>query len=319
MKAFTLNLARVSFSFVDWRLICMVGLATSTLPAMIDAQPRYSWELSGLELTSNAGDFDATTIGATYYFDRVEDNEGPSALAAFFDPATFVSGALSQPNDATDTWAVSGRYLLASSLWYVGAELTHNAYSDGDWDSNVYGLIAGKYLGPRTTLELAIDRSKSEFTNTGVICLQPPCPLVPLTTIAETQTAGLSLVHVRQFRSLTYVLTGGFEQRETDLTLLGSNGSVIGPNLAQPDGSPLRSYSVGATLFPTKRLGVHVGYEDAAGGAFDSYVDGTYSVGAQWFFRPKVAFELSISRTDFNDPLALDDSRLRSFRIVGRF
>jgi hypothetical protein len=294
-------------------------VAASAIPAAVVAQQRYSWELSGLERSSNTYDFDAATIAATYYFDRVEDGEGPYALAAFFDPATLVSAALSHPSNNTDSWTVNGRYLLGESLWYVGGELTQYHYSNADLDADVYGVIAGKYLGPRTTLELALDRSKSDLTTTVDGCSLPACPFVSFTTTAETQTARLSLVHVRQFRSLTYALAGSFEQRDADLTIV-DNGSVPPLNLVQGDSSPLRTYSVGATLYPTKKLGVRVGYEDTTNSAFDDYTDGTYSLGAQWFFRPKVAFELSLSRTDFNDPLApYDDNELRSFRIVGRF
>ena len=91
----------------------MLGLTVSTIPPVGAAQPRYSWELSGLESSTDSGaasDFDVTTFGATYYFDQVEDGEGPYALAAFFDPATRVSLAANQ-TDANDSWVLSGQYL----------------------------------------------------------------------------------------------------------------------------------------------------------------------------------------------------------------
>ena len=66
------------------RPLALLGLAVSaiaTAPAI--AQPRYAWELSGLESSTDYGpssDFDLSSFGATYYFDRVEDGEGPYAL-----------------------------------------------------------------------------------------------------------------------------------------------------------------------------------------------------------------------------------------------
>ncbi len=308
---------------------CAPCLLLAAISGWASAQPRYSWELSGLELSSNLTDFDSTAIGATYYFDSVEDGGAPYALAPFFDPTTLVSAAASRLSPDVDTWTVNGRYLLGKSLWYVGAQTTHDVYTrvddlytGVDGDRNAYGLVAGKYLGPRTTLELAVDRSQYEYPTTVVssgICSLPPCPFISATTIAREVTESLSVVHVRQFRSLTYVLEGGLRQFETRLTLK-DNGSAPGLNLLQPQAVSLRSYSLGTTLYPTKKLGVHVGYEDTVGSTFGGYTDGTYSVGARWFFRPKVAFELSMSRMSFNDPLApYGDARTRRLSIVGRF
>lgn len=315
-----LRIGRTSFPFPRLRPIRALWLAVLALPAVAAAQPRYSWELSGSDLSSNLSNFDSTAIGATYYFDRVEDGQAPYALAAFFDPATLVSATLSHPSKSTDTWTVSGRYLLSPSLWYVGGQFTRDANGVVDVDTDTYGVVAGKYLGPRTTLELAMDTSKNELTTAfSAGCSFPPCPFVSLTTRTKTETTSLSVFHVRQFRSLTYVLTGGLRTRETHFTVI-DNGSVPSLNLVGPESPTLRTYSVGTTLYPTKKLGVHVGYEDTFGGSFDSYADGTYSVGARWFFRPKVAFEVSLSRTDFNDPLSLyNETRLRSFRVIGRF
>lgn len=319
-NALFLRIARASCPPPQLRLICTLWLAA--LPAVATAQPRYSWELSGSDFSSNKSDFDPTAIGATYYFDRVEGGEAPYALAAFFDPATLVSATWNHPSSSTDTWTVNGRYLLSPSRWYVGGQFTRNTASSVGADADTYGVVAGKYLGPRTTLELAIDTSRSGLLTIPIsaptVCSFPPCPLVSVTARAKAETASLSVIHVRQFRSLTYAFAGGLQQRETRLTLI-NDGSVPSFSFV-PESSSLHAYSIETTLFPTKTLGVRVGYEDTFGSSSPSYVTGVYSVGARWFFRPKVAVEFSLSRQGLSGPLApYGDNHFRSFRIIGRF
>jgi hypothetical protein len=118
-----------------------------------------------------------------YYFDGVEDGDGPYALWAFFDPATLVSATFDDQSNTTDVLAVNGRYLLEGSRWYVGGRYSANRYdyddpSVLDADGDAYGILVGKHLGPRTTLELAFERSDEEYThNVTLNCLVPPCPV----------------------------------------------------------------------------------------------------------------------------------------------
>jgi hypothetical protein len=256
-----------------------------------------------LESSTDSGgpDFDAASFGATYYFDRVQDGEGPYALAAFFDPATRLSISTDQ-TDANDSWVLSGQYLLDESRWYLGGRYRSDVYDDG-----VYGLIAGKYLGPRTTLELAVDTLKRNI-GTSLTCFIPPC----LTGSIRTNTTALSFVHARNFRSLTYVLSGGFTQQEVPAFEVNATSVPISSVLRT---EPVRTYSIQTALYPTKNLGVHVGY-DTTPGTFES--DG-YSIGARWFFRRNVAFELSLSNLDVDVPAPYDQRETRSFRIIGRF
>jgi hypothetical protein len=293
-------LAHAFVRFVGSSLVCTLSLAISSIAT---AQPRYSWELSGLESSTDSvgSDFDVASFGASYYFDRVEDSDGPYALAAFFDPATRLSITTDQ-YDAYDSWALSGQYLLDESGWYLGGR-----YRNDDYNDDVYGLIAGKYLGPRTTLELAVDTLKQSI-GTSLTCFTQPCP----TGSIRTNTTSLSFVHVRDFHSLTYALSGGFTRQEVPTTEVNATSL---PLLSVLGVEPVRTYSIETALYPTKNLGVHVGYDTTAG-AFES--DG-YSIGARWFVRRNLAFELSLSNSDLDVPSPYDQRETRSFRIIGRF
>src|SRR5690606_11691170 len=131
------------------------------IPAAGRAQQSYSWEVSGFALDNDFSDLELTSVGGTHYFDRIEVGDEPYDLAAFFDPATFVSARLDRPiGSTTDSWEVGGRYLLADSLWYVGGrhfrqstERHRNGPNEWTDDEDGYGIVVGKYLGPRTTLE----------------------------------------------------------------------------------------------------------------------------------------------------------------------
>ena len=55
------------------------------------------------EVEQNSADADRLSFGIRYYFDSVDDTRGPLALAAFIDPATWVSvycGATPLPDGA---------------------------------------------------------------------------------------------------------------------------------------------------------------------------------------------------------------------------
>jgi hypothetical protein len=304
-------------------LLCSAWLATAAVPAA--AQQSYSWEISGSELTSDAGpsDSDATAIGAVYYFDPIDEGEAPYALAAFLDPATRVSAALTRTTvtlngtispapvpipsleNNTDALTVNGRYLLPRSQWYAGGRYNRDE-TDGSLDAKNegYGVVAGKYLGPRTTLELALETVERESTQTFSNVSQ--------TSIAKSDSASLSFVHVRRFRALTYVLSGGLAQFEQRLVLAIPSAGAPG---IERKLDPVRTYALQTAFYPTRRLGVQVGYQTSRG---DPSRSDAYSVGARWFLRRNVAFELLLSRQARDLPPPNEDIDTRSFRIVGR-
>jgi hypothetical protein len=76
---------------------------------------------------------------------------------------------------------------------------------------------------------------------------------------------------------------------------------------------PRRTYTVGAELFPTRKLGVRIGYTVFDGALTE---DDAYDVGATWFFRRNVGVGLSLSRQEFDYGLASSDSA--AFWVIGR-
>jgi hypothetical protein len=82
------------------------------------------------------------------------------------------------------------------------------------------------------------------------------------------------------------------------------------------DGPTLRVYSVAGELFPTGRLGVRVGYSrpDYEGASSEGY-----DIATTWFFKPRVAVQLSWSRASFdNAPPGVTDPETTAIRFIGR-
>src|SRR5215471_19695853 len=69
----------------------------------------FSWDLSGGASQSTFGemvDTDGSALAATYYFDAVDDSQGPYSLAAFFDPASRVSLAMTRTRATSHTLGI---------------------------------------------------------------------------------------------------------------------------------------------------------------------------------------------------------------------
>src|SRR5215831_2728873 len=217
------------------RAFLFSGLLLSSCVAAVANAGEFSWDLSGGASQSAVRDVDVdgSALAATHYFDPVDDSQGPYALAAFFDPASRVSLAASRtrrtvhtdimlpnvPQDlttTTDDYTVGGQYWLSASKWYAGGDYTK---SDIDSpflpsriitrdDSYAYHVFAGKYLGPKTSLELGLKRSVSKSGEVVDFCPPPDVCLIGGTFDIESKLTrddvGVSFVHVRQFHSLVY-------------------------------------------------------------------------------------------------------------------
>ena len=322
--------ARHSSSAAALRAAAILGSFLGVSAAAGAAE--YSWQIAG-----GGSHFDSVGVGsesylvdATYYLNRVDDGSGPYALASFLDPATRFSVTASRAEatvpastvDGPIAYTLSGRHVWNATGWYAGGgysktDLDHDPSSFvRRTDPEGYSALVGKYLGPRTTLELGIGWS-DERTESQLACPPPGvfCPSAMLTTELETRSTSLSAVHVRQFRSLTYALRGGVSETDVDFTRTSSPGSSVigggfGP-VALPSGSGPRIYAVGAEFFPKRNLGVGVGYSRPDD--FDSRV---YSLDATWFFKPRIAVQLSLGRSSI--PGMSGDPETVGLRLVGR-
>jgi hypothetical protein len=299
--------------------IFLIGTAiAAAFPAPAE---EFSWQLSGSTRHTEGfqSELDTWAVDGTYYMNPVDDSAGPYALASFLNPTTRLSAAASgSDSNALDdpAYTLSGAYVLPGERWYVGANYAKANVDDSPYttwsDQKGYGILAGRYLGASTTLELGLGRSEHSF-ETSLPC--PPgaqsCGF-PSVFAAEvtTDSLGLEVFHVRRFRSLTYSLTGSVSERDGEMEV----SSATSLPFAIGDGEPLRVYSVAAELFPTNRLGVRVGYSQPD---IDDDVD-SYDVSATWFFKPRVAIEFGLSRATNGNSLSGGEVEGAGVRIIGR-
>ena len=340
----------------------------------------YSWEIAGVvsrsEIDPTIETDDASVFG-TYYFDTVDDGDGPYALATFYDPAARMSvGAahetqtlstvsyatllpiLPLPSSVetdTDDYTLSGRYVLPDSRWYFGGRFAKRYIDDASLSATAfveagakdYGVHFGKYLGPRTTLELDAGSSEERRETTNLFCISfIGCGVSgPRLTKTKTDNVSLEALHVRRFRGLTYSISGRVSQSSAHLELPPPAIIIVtsppvfvpppiftpAPGTTTPAGgflaAPLSSeislgrvnvYSVGAEFFPTARIGVRIGYASFdSDDSFDAS-DYGYDVAVSWFITHHVGLQFGFARLESQSDL-FEPTDTASVRMIGRF
>ena len=236
-------------------------------------------------------------------------------------------------------YAIGGQYLLPRSKWYAGGRYSSRDFDEplqsgvtqSSTDENAYGLVAGKYFGTGATrLQLSLERSENETERSINYCL---IALLCINGVSRTEQATdqarVDVMHVRRFRSATYALFGGVSEVSGRLDILPTvlavpsrlPASPAPPGLAAIAGvsstgfdlGPIRSYSVGAELYPIAKLGVRVGYSRFDG---QTSQDDAIDLRLSWFFRPSIGLELSVAREE-SDFEFLDADRA-ALRVIGR-
>lgn len=299
----------------------LIGAAFGAACAAFAVQAEeFSWQLSGGTSRAESGDFsrDSWAVDGTYYVKPLDDGSGPLALASFLNPTTRVSAAASKVeadvvNDPA-AYTLSGAFVLPGEKWYVGANYSKSILDDTPFatysDSKGYGLSAGRYLGPNTTLQLGLGRSEQGGTFCTAFSSSTGCFGPPIETETTTDSVDLEVFHVRRFRSLTYSLQGRVSDTDADFEIRSA-----APELVSDGASSRRVYSVATELFPTQRIGVRVGYSQP-----DSDFDiDAYDVGATWFFKPRVAVQFMFSRANLDfAPGGPSHSDNAGVRFIGR-
>lgn len=296
------------------RALLAVALLGSWCVANRAQADDFSWDLFGGVSQGSLGDqadTDGSALSANYYFAPVDDSRGPYELASFLDPASRISAALSHQKttyhplgiygpgtslaDSTTDYTVGGRYVLPASKWYAGGDYTKTTVDSGDVGikAHTYRVLAGKYLGPNTSLELAMSR---EAQNDGGAVR------------SVTEAIGPSFVHVRHFRSLSYSIFGSVTQTNTKITVQ----STLTPGFNE--NYHYWTYSLGTELFPTTKLGFRVGYTQT-----DSPLStGAYDVAATWFVKPNIGIQIGWSQQQYDSGI-LPHNDTANLRLVGRF
>jgi len=293
----------------------------------------FSWALLGDVSQGEVGDLqdtDGSALSASHYFAPVDDSRGPYELAAFLDPASRISASVSHQKQTahfvvfpggpvtdisatTDDYTVGGRYVLRASKWYAGGDYTTSdvdpspAFGNNTRvDAKAYHVLAGKYLGPNTSLDLGMSRTEGDAKQ-DFSC--PPLALCHSEQKSTREVVGSSFLHVRHFRSLAYSLFGGVTQTNAHV-------AFVAPGISTERSAPRYwTYSFGAELFPTTKLGFRVGYTrfDRTAARADSY-DGA----ATWFFRRNVGIEFAWSRAQVDSGFSPPNDTA-NLRFVGRF
>ena len=326
----------------------------------------YSWELSGFASQADLDpilETDQSTISATYHFAAVDDSKGPLALASFLDPETRIAasitrdrqraqiisppGALLFPDivSESDTYSVSGRYALPAKKWYAGGRYAqgNRGIAPGslitDADMSGATIFAGRYFGAATSLELSLDRVVDETQGTGIACVGNPlfgcAAIVPQSTRQTRDTASLSVLHLRRFRSLTYTLAGSVADSSGQAIIHSGSFQLPVPLPSLPPGLvivgplpvitvPARTtelgldrflvYSVAGELFPTRKVGVRLGYVHWGG---SSTVDYAYDIAATWFVSRNVGLRFAFGRQ--HAQASFGDTDVASLQATGRF
>lgn len=310
----------------------------------------FSWQVSAGADRLEIGDSvetNGTALNATYFFPPADDGRGPYSHAAFLSRSSHIGIAAHRDEEVitteftspitgpitsvseteTQIWSISGRYVLPTSGWYVGAG--YHA-GDGDPESSPildrsieiegYALHFGKYLSASTSLSLAWDStdSRSEIVASGCFAY-PVC--VPISGhVITAEQASLRFMHIGTIGGLSYAASGNATSRSADVRFLpavllepavrpnapvppfGLNPGVGGFIAAPPPPSfpslgRSRKYASAVEVFPTARLGVRAGYSRWDG---DPQFDDAYDISVEWFLLREVSARVSFERTNRN-------------------
>jgi hypothetical protein len=146
----------------------------------------------------------------------------------------------------------------------------------------------------------------------------------------QQEHASVNVFHVRAFRSMTYSLSGRIAGSRANSAVdipavtFPPPINITLPAFVSTVSLPrLQSYSVGAELFPTAKLGVRFGYtrwDD------DTRADDAYDVAVSWFVRRDFGLQFVYSQQSFDDGTGVlmrdDDFEAAdtvAIRLVGRF
>lgn len=256
-------------------------------------------------------------------------------------------------------YAVAGRYVWPATGWYAGAQaqrsdadlLPQVAFTQTAMDQQSTGLFAGRYFGPRTTLELGLgSETMSQELRTDPFGIDPVfvgfrgiAGVGPfdfrVRTDVETENARLSVRHVGDLGGSTFSVSASVRTSwsKTQLFVPAPLGFIVPVNPfdppeglvigAEPQLTPMeisqseseRQYRFSGALFPIEALGVHVTYSGWDHDTFGS--SDLLGVSVNWFFIRNAAVEIELIRTGARRGYRPDSRDMDSVgvRLLGRF
>ncbi len=261
----------------------------------------------------------------------------------------------------TSEYALNGRYVWPGTGWYAGANARRSDadmlpdlfFTQTTMDQDSAGVFAGRYFGPRTTLELGLGSESMnqevqvnpiDFGPTFGINVSPVIPGIvpfPLQSGVETETenARLSVRHVGDLGGSTFSLSASIHSSRSDTRLFvpappdiftgfdpfdpPDRGFVaIGPGstpIEITESERERQVSLSGALFPTQAMGVRLTIS-----TLDHDTLGTsdlVGLSANWFFVRNAAVEVELIRTGSGSRYLAGsvDTDAVAVRLLGRF
>jgi hypothetical protein len=204
-------------------LLCLASLIAASAHA-----DEFSWELRLSVRSSDVSesvDGEGATLGATYFFQPIDDGQGPYDFAAFLSRSSRIGASYGEdkttsvspvvvlrppftplpppPQPAVVTVvdraagrSLFGRHVWRSSGWYVGGAFIDTEAADPAPLPTQFSLFGedlrsgavtfGKYLGKATALDLTYAKAEATRTSSfSLFCNGGLCALSPLVIIAE--------------------------------------------------------------------------------------------------------------------------------------
>ena len=301
-------------------------------------------------------------IAGTPLVTRGTSPDGTIAWLTFPDVAPALRFFPVESGENSSEYAVAGRYVWPGSGWYAGAQAQR---SDADllsqllllqtaMDQESSGLFAGRYVSPRTTMELGLG---SETVSHGLpanpIGIDPVLGFLGITgfgffdfgfkTDIETENARLSVRHVGNLGGSTFSVSASFRTGWSDTKMLFP--AWLAPEFAVPVGPfdhpvavdyftiadlhspPIeisqsdveRQYTLSGALFPSQSFGLHLTYSSSDHDAYGS--SDLIGLSTNWFFVRNAAVEIEMIRAGSGREYRPDSRDMDAFavRLLGRF
>ena len=295
---------------------------------------------------------------------RPDDRSFVGAIGVF--PPDYVAFPSESGIDASQ-YAVNGRYVWPGSGWYAGGHarrgdsemLPDPFFTQTDMGDEGAGLIAGRYFGPRTTLELGLGTERmSQELRASPLPIDPffgaigsPDRIVTpgVTRIVsfsvqtgfetETENARLSVRHVGHLGDSTFSLSASIRSSRSDTRIsLPAPRDIFSPDdlfgIPDPVNIALgpqfetleftesyseRMYRLSGVLYPTQSLGVRLTFSNLNHDNAGS--SDLVGLSANWFFVRNAAVEVELTRTSSGNRyvVGLRDTDAVAVRLLGRF
>jgi hypothetical protein len=246
-------------------------------------------------------------------------------------------------------WFAGAAYAVADAADPAPLPSSFSVLGD---DFHTRAVTVGKYVRATTAVELSLEKAEASLTaSLPLFCTAGLCSLTPRSVFTSTldtdsDSVSISAQHVGDLGRLKYALAGGVASNQTASRTrnveipvvppppvafpqtpfgpaLGGNLLVVGvvgaggfvPSTRESK-SRRERYSLSGELFPTKALGIRLGYARWDG---RETLDERYELAASWFFKPGIGARVAFAKTRTDLPVVtVQDVDDVSLQLIGR-